>query len=284
MKGGTEVDQTAVEGAVRTFRDLLRPDLEICVPTIRIISDLAGTKVGRYNTVSHGVRIEGTTEHVIYHELCHAVQRQNHLPVSSPNWEISPQYVEDLLEGDNPASPRHEAFAMTCEDALDVAFLLGPRCDDDAPGIDAYNEVRDLFTGPDDTVVLDREGVFHPSVTVPTEGVTFDLQLTDDGIRLEIDEQVLFLDPWSGADVPEADAAPLEFPDGPGTELGALWLREITAPNGAVARRRMYIQGDQRILSLGCVHPGEVAFVFDDWLWSAWLEDGAVQLGWWYLP
>lgn len=280
VRGGSPEEQASIQAAVEIFYDRLRPDLGLCVPSVRKKDELQEAVKGHYNSVTRQVRIATPTDDVVYHELCHAVQYQNDLSVEGPNWEMD-ELLDEALG--HPRFPRREAFARTCEDGPTYAFLLGEACPYDPPGIDALYEVRDLFTGPDPRVVLDEEGTFTPTVSLATEGDSFDLEVTANGVRLTLAEGARFIDPWTGERLQEeAVVDPVRTPraSGDGDSLSHFAL---AAANGALTLRRVY-ERSEGYVPLGCVKPEENVFSFDGWVWSAHLEEGEVTLGFWLVP
>ena len=277
IEGGNRAGRSVVSAAVTTFRDQLRPDLSLCVPTVRVVDELSGDRGGVYNSVTRHVRLGEVHDELVYHELCHAVQYQNGIPVDGEDWTLSDAAAEE--RGD-VAAPRKEAFAMTCALALDLAFLLQDACSYDPAGMDALFEVRDLFVGPGERIDLGRAGVLTPTVSVPVTDRTFELETGSSAVRITTDGQELLLDPWTGDVVPVADVAPLDSPTVAQVDTGLLWLRELAVPNGATTVRRTFVHDGQSV-PLGCVRQSEVVFAYDSWLWSAWIEDGSVRLGYW---
>jgi hypothetical protein len=280
VKGGTPEEREELEESARIFYDLLVPELEICVPTVRKVDSLAKDAGGRYNSVTRRVRVSTTSDDTLYHELCHAVESQNPLPLEGPTWELSPE--QDRIQ-DYPMFPRQEAFAVACEQGPTYAFLLGEDCPYDPEGIAALYEARDLFTGPDPRKILEEEGAFTPTTVVPTEGASFELKLTPGGVQLLTDEGVLHVDPWTAETIPEEEATELEMSHLAYSEVDTLALSLLQAPNGAVTERRVFVRSEQ-FLGLGCVWPEERVFAFDGWLWSASLQQGSITLGFWLVP
>ncbi|MCB9699918.1 MAG: hypothetical protein H6738_24235 [Alphaproteobacteria bacterium] len=277
--GATASERSFVESTVDTFVGLLDPSLSLCVPKIHVTDSLRLDVAGKYNTATRDVKLVRSSspdlKWTLHHELCHAVQGQNGLPVDGPQWSVAPDI--ELLAA-NKRFPEKEAYAMACEIGPDIAFLLGDPCPTDQDGLSAFFDAREIFVGPDPAMIdLSLPVAFTPTVALGSEVTDFSVSVAPSGVLVDMDGATAVIDPWTGALV-EAEG-PFGS-TGPFVVEGDEMMLGLTfdAPNGDRGVRLVLSSGG-RYTPLGCYEPGESLFSYDGVFWSASLTGGQVVLG-----
>lgn len=292
VSGGTETERAEVRGAISSFMDSLAEP--ICVDAVRLAPSMHN-KNGRYDSIGRRIRIlEGMppdyTQRVVWHELCHGLQRQQDVDVSDDDlwWLEHPGAYQGAL------IPL-EAFAQTCEVGAETLHLFGDICPADTHGTAVFALASEPFVVPD--TVVERSFTWSEVAhQTGVSGAEFSVTSTvDDALRVEfLDDaggrSVSYVDPWTAELRPVG--LPVSPPDPPDPPLGttsdrwaatddaALLVVEAVAPNGGVAERLVYrdAAGTTRV---GCVRPGEQPFAADGALWSAFADGDTLRWGTW---
>lgn len=264
----------------RTFVDQLVPSLEVCVPTIEVVDEVRvlGQSVGgSYHPTTRNIQLATTEPLLVYHELCHALQRQNDLPLDDPRWALDPAFAELVP---HRGQGRAEVFAVTCQEALGRAQLIGAPCDSDRGDTSVFSDVTALFTGPDDSVDPTREAAFVETVRRPFVGDTLEIGVLEDGVSVFDGTTNAAFHPASGA--PVFPGTPVRTASDPARHDGAaLGSMELGTINGAVAVRRVYQDANGVSSPAGCLQELEQFFWFEEAFWSGFVEGGELHLGYW---
>ncbi len=275
--GGTAEQRAEAKESVDLFLDLLRPDLAVCVPEVRIeeLTEAAGL----YDSFTRRITLEATSPGVVFHELCHALDFQNGLDTTSYiAWPDTTWALDLGEEGDRP----WQTFADVCAVGPTVAQLVGEPCPGDPVGMWIYPEVAGLFVGPSTELIdLDTVVEFVPTVVRPTEAALLGQARLVEGVGLvvELDGERLALDPWTGEDVRTEEAGePVgSFAWTEQVELG--WTAFETLDGEIGTRRTLFQEGRQ--IPLGCRTDDERAFSWDGRAWTARVVEGSLEVGYW---
>lgn len=272
-RGGTDVEQAAAEDEAVDFLGRMRE--EVCVPRIKL-GTLRGTSIGRYSPGSRRIKVEkdralGEVRSTVRHELCHALQFQQDLDLTGPEFFLA--LPIDVPDDERPG----ETWAYTCQQGPEPAFLMGDTCPGDPFGTVIFERVRAEFVRPDTVVERAVAFVEVGRVAVGEEALWFPVE---GGLAVEEPGgEPSTLDLYSGQ--PTASGAPL---DGP-AEVGdaRLFFYSAFAANGAQGLRLVY-EDDIGATRVGCLRDRETPFAADGLLWSAYQADDELVWGQWTLP
>ncbi len=268
VRGGSPTQAQAVSSASEELLERLKPHLNVCVRKIRLTDKpLPNETMGGYRGKTIWLEVP-IWPIVVYHEYCHAIQRQNDLSVQGSVW--------DSDVGDPPT----EVFALACEQALISSFLLGDRCPDDPDGVDALFETRELFAYPNDEIAVGRSVEFIPTAIIADDGMgPIEIAVASNGIVVVADGLRVELDPMTGAPVNTTDA---EVSNGYSaiTSNADVYFLQFLPIRGPNTLRRIW-SGDEGLAGMGCLEEQERLFSWADLAWSAFRKNDSITVGWW---
>jgi len=272
-RGGSDVEQAAAEDEAVDFLGRMRQ--EVCVARIRL-GNLEGTSIGKYSPASRRIKVEkdralDEVRSTVRHELCHALQFQQDLDLTGPEFFLA--LPIDVPDDERPG----ETWAYTCQQGPEPSFLMGDTCPGDPFGTEIFERVRAEFVRPD--TVVDR------TVTFVEVG------------RVAVAEDALWFPAEGGLTVEEPGGEPSTLalyggePGAPGvpndeaadTGDARLFFYSAFAANGAQGLRLVY-EDDVGATRVGCLRDRETPFAADGLLWSAYQDGDELVWGQWTLP